>query len=139
MSINPFIFNLRFSFQYQYFSFHFVFQFYEMEAPLNVLSVFVSRYSYELFEEEKKQKDQRLFASKADYRDIGRIMIVIFRDPGLDLRVEHSHGWGGNSQVQSLTKICGGNVLLIFLREGITIMTQPLRMLNTWDTTTLQR
>jgi len=33
-----------------------------MEAPLNVLSVFVSR------------------------------------DPGLDLRVEHSHGWGGNSQ-----------------------------------------
>jgi len=37
-------------------------KFYEMDAPLNVLSVFVSR------------------------------------DPGLDLRVEHSHGWGENSQ-----------------------------------------
>ena len=32
-----------------------------------------------------------------------RMIIVIFRDPGLDLRVEHSHGWGGNSQVRSLT------------------------------------
>ena len=37
-------------------------QFYEMTAPLTVLSVLVSR------------------------------------DPGLDLRVEHSHGWGENNQ-----------------------------------------
>ena len=37
-------------------------QFYEMKAPLTVLSVLVSR------------------------------------DPGLDLRVEHSHGWGENNQ-----------------------------------------
>ena len=37
-------------------------KFYEMTAPLTVLSVFVSR------------------------------------DPGLDLRVEHSHGWGENNQ-----------------------------------------
>ena len=26
-------------------------------------------------------------------------MDVFLRDPGLDLRVEHSHGWGENSQV----------------------------------------
>ena len=43
------VFSLK-SNQYQSFIFHFVFQFYEMEAPLNVLSVFVSRYSYKLFE-----------------------------------------------------------------------------------------
>ena len=131
------VFSLK-SNQYQSFSFHFVFQFYEMEAPLNVLSVLVSRYSYKLFEK-KNRKISTFLHQRRTIRISGKMMIVIFRDPGLDLRVEHSHGWGGNSQVRSLTKICGGNVLLIFFREGITIMTPPLRMLNTWDTTTLQR
>ena len=32
-------------------------------------------------------------------RSIIQLMDVFLRDPGLDLRVEHSHGWGENSQV----------------------------------------
>ena len=38
-------------------------------------------------------------------RSIIQLMDVFFRDPGLDLRVEHSHGWGENNQVGFLPLI----------------------------------